>query len=218
MCSILLLCQYTFYDSFFLPSLGDFLQRTAPGSLYHDSWPSLFIAAGGVHSELHIDAFGSNFWMAMLQGKKKWTLFSPDQKGLLYPRYEESLDPVFEVDIERPNFTQFPYLALTKPQQCILEPGDILFVPAGWPHRVENITHSVAISSNFVDLSNFSLVKKELHWISLVDLNARELLHQFNSPEFNSGMFSGQQDVSWNQFKQWPRGDCSLYDMTNTQI
>lgn len=50
---------------------GDFLQRTAPGSLYRDSWPSLFIAPKGLHSDLHVDAFGSNFWMALFQGRKR---------------------------------------------------------------------------------------------------------------------------------------------------
>ena len=50
---------------------GDFLQRTAPGSLYKESWPSLFIAPQGLHSDLHVDAFGSNFWMALFQGRKR---------------------------------------------------------------------------------------------------------------------------------------------------
>lgn len=50
---------------------GDFLQRTPPGSLYRDSWPSLFISPAGITSELHVDAFGSNFWMVLFQGKKR---------------------------------------------------------------------------------------------------------------------------------------------------
>lgn len=51
---------------------GDFLQRTQKGTLYHDSWPSLFIAPTGARSELHVDAFGSNFWMALFHGKKRF--------------------------------------------------------------------------------------------------------------------------------------------------
>ena len=53
---------------------GDFLQRTAPDSLYKDSWPSLFIAPQGLHSDLHVDAFGSNFWMALFQGRKRYKI------------------------------------------------------------------------------------------------------------------------------------------------
>ena len=47
------------------------LQQTPPGTLYHDSWPSLFIAPKGLCSELHVDAFGSNFWMALFEGRKR---------------------------------------------------------------------------------------------------------------------------------------------------
>ena len=36
---------------------NDFLQRTASGSLYAKSWPSLFIGPKGSRSDLHIDAF-----------------------------------------------------------------------------------------------------------------------------------------------------------------
>jgi hypothetical protein len=53
---------------------NDYLQRTPSGSLYQDSWPSLFIAPAGITSELHIDAFGSNFWMALFQGQKRYGL------------------------------------------------------------------------------------------------------------------------------------------------
>ena len=51
---------------------NDFLQRTPEGSLYCDSWSSLFIAPAGITSELHVDAFGSNFWMALFEGRKRW--------------------------------------------------------------------------------------------------------------------------------------------------
>ena len=51
---------------------NDFLQRaTNPDHLYQDSWPSMFIARKGVTSDMHVDSFGSNFWMALFQGKKR---------------------------------------------------------------------------------------------------------------------------------------------------
>lgn len=51
---------------------GDLLQQTLPGSLYQDSWPSLFISPAGITSDLHVDAFGSNFWMALFEGRKRY--------------------------------------------------------------------------------------------------------------------------------------------------
>jgi len=50
---------------------NDFLQRAGPDSMYYDSWPSLFIAPKDVFSAMHVDAFGSNFWMALFQGRKR---------------------------------------------------------------------------------------------------------------------------------------------------
>ena len=32
--------------------------------------------------------------------------------------------------------------------------GDVLFVPAGCPHRVENLTDTLAVSCNYVDATN----------------------------------------------------------------
>jgi hypothetical protein len=44
-------------------------QRPPPArcQLLQDSWPSLFIAPGGISCGAHVDAFASNFWMAVLQ-------------------------------------------------------------------------------------------------------------------------------------------------------
>ena len=66
------------------------LQRTPESTLYRDSWPSLFIAPAGITSELHVDAFGSNFWMALFEGRKRcciWdysVVFSLDHMSLLF--------------------------------------------------------------------------------------------------------------------------------------
>ena len=76
------------------------LTSTAPGSLYRDSWPSLFIAPAGAVSQLHVDAFASSFWMALMEGEKRWTFFPPSDLPLLYPTYQHSMDPVFAVNLQ----------------------------------------------------------------------------------------------------------------------
>ncbi|XP_013784759.1 uncharacterized protein LOC106468862 isoform X1 [Limulus polyphemus] len=101
----------------------DFLKQTTPGSLYRDSWPSLFVAPAGITSELHVDAFGSNFWMALFVGQKRWTFFQEEDTAKLYPRYFHSLDPVFDVDLSDPRLDKFPLLSLAQPMECILQPG-----------------------------------------------------------------------------------------------
>ena len=43
-----------------------------------------------------------------------------------------------------------------------LQPGDLLFVPGGAPHAVENLTDTIAVGGNFVDESNLPRVLAEL--------------------------------------------------------
>ena len=78
-------------------------------------------------------------------------------------------------------------------------------MPAGCPHRVENLERSPAISANFVDQSNFDRVVRELRANSLIDEQAKGLLLNFDSREFNVLMDEEQSDMSWEEFKTWPR-------------
>ena len=57
----------------------NYLKLTSSSALYHQSWPSLFIAGAGTNGELHIDAFGSHFWMFMISGRKRWTFYPTEQ-------------------------------------------------------------------------------------------------------------------------------------------
>jgi len=59
----------------------NYLTLTSPSALYHNSWPSLFVASAGTNSGLHIDAFGSHFWMYLVEGRKRWTFFPAGQVG-----------------------------------------------------------------------------------------------------------------------------------------
>eukprot|EP00039_Didymoeca_costata_P010850 m.147112 g.147112 ORF g.147112 m.147112 type:complete len:108 (-) comp14983_c0_seq4:90-413(-) len=81
---------------------------------------------------------------------------------LLYPHYWFSVDPSFEVDLRFPNFTEHPLLRLSQPIECTLEEGELLFVPHGCPHQVENLSPSVAVSGNYIDSSNYTAALQEL--------------------------------------------------------
>jgi hypothetical protein len=76
-----------------------------------------------------------------LVGRRRFTLFPPEQVENLYPG---PLDPtpggqvVTMTNIEAPDFQRFPNLqkALAAAEVAELEPGDVLFYPAMWWHQV----------------------------------------------------------------------------------
>jgi len=61
----------------------------------------LFIGPAHTESQTHIDSFGSNFWMALMEGKKRWVLVHPDDDYMLNPRWIPGCsDIVFDVNMK----------------------------------------------------------------------------------------------------------------------
>jgi hypothetical protein len=84
----------------------------------------------------------SNNLAACAVGRRRFTLFPPDQIANLYPG---PLEPtpggqvVSMVDLRAPDLDRYPRFAdaLAQSQVAELEPGDMLFYPALWWHNVE---------------------------------------------------------------------------------
>lgn len=95
---------------------------------------------------LHYDRFNNFF--AQVYGRKRMTLFDPMQTELLYPYpIEAEMSHVSFVDIEEPDFESYPEFRKATPLECVLKPGELLFLPAFWWHQVRSL--EVAISVNF---------------------------------------------------------------------
>ena len=145
----------------------------------------------------------------------RWLFFPPKDLPCLYPIYSPFIrDTSFEVDLPNPDLNKHPLLSLTSPQECILEPGEVLFVPAGSPHSVDNLDASLAISANYVDLSNLNRVKEELKVDSLMDPSAAELLSVVQCVNFCTDMDEQQEMLIWNHFKKWPRNIKKILNIT----
>ena len=85
----------------------------------------------------------------------------------------------------------FIYITIAfQPFEVVLEAGDVLFVPRGCPHRVDNLSASVAVSGNFVNASNAAEAVEHIKKAALMDPAARDLLPQLQALRGqNSGSF-----------------------------
>ena len=151
--------------------------------------PTLFLAAAGTGSSLHVDTLQTHFWMMLCHGTKRWRLVCRDDVSLLHPLYLTDLNPVFPADLntleslraelgvsgnvqdqESVDWAEFRHdLHGLTVHEVLLQPGDLIFVPAGWPHQVDNVDTSVAVSSNFVDASNLQRCLEEAEILGLVE-------------------------------------------------
>lgn len=111
------------------------------GAIFRDYQPKMSIWMGNeTTTAAHYDM--SNNIAACLVGKRRFTLFPPDQIANLYPG---PLEPtpggqvISLVNFDEPDLKRFPNFpkAVESGQVAELEAGDVLVYPAMWWHQVE---------------------------------------------------------------------------------
>jgi hypothetical protein len=113
------------------------------------AWPTLITGPAGTRSGLHRDSHNFPFWMALFVGKKHWRIFLDGEKAL-GPLYQTQRNS-FKFDAFRPDFFKYPSLEQATVYDHELEAGQLIYIPNGAPHTVENIEDTIAISGNFLD-------------------------------------------------------------------
>jgi len=106
-------------------------------------------------SGIHFDPNASSAWNTLLRGHKKWVLFPPGTPDDILKQ------PVLELGAAGWFAEVYPECRKKSwPKECapieiLQEPGETIFVPAGWWHVVLNLDLTVCVTQNFADPINF---------------------------------------------------------------
>ena len=107
--------------------------------------PYFWLGPKNVETALHFDNF-HNF-IAQVTGRKKWTIFPKDQRALLQlvQKRGEKIKQS-PIDIDNPDIERFPEYTQATPCEFVVNPGELLFLPADFPHRVVTLDFSVTLN------------------------------------------------------------------------
>jgi hypothetical protein len=106
--------------------------------------PRFWLGPAGTLTPLHCDYDDNVF--AQVWGSKRIMLAPPHHDEFLYPKAANPILAGSPFDPEAPDYERFPLARHATVIECIVHPGDMLYVPAGWYHQVRALTFS--LSSN----------------------------------------------------------------------
>ncbi|XP_057953528.1 lysine-specific demethylase JMJ30 [Malania oleifera] len=84
--------------------------------------------------------------LAQVVGKKYVRLYPPSLSEELYPYTETMLCNSSQVDLDKVDEKQFPKVQELEFVDCILEEGEMLYIPPKWWHYVRSLTTSLSVS------------------------------------------------------------------------
>ncbi|KAK7462532.1 hypothetical protein BaRGS_00038417 [Batillaria attramentaria] len=98
----------------------------------------------GTVSPLHQDP--KHNFLCQVMGEKYVRLYSPDYTEHMYPHPTKLLDNTSQVDCENPDLEKFPKFKDAVYLECVLKPGDMLYIPPKHWHFVRSLSVSFSVS------------------------------------------------------------------------
>ncbi|ASU41056.1 transcription factor [Herbaspirillum sp. meg3] len=113
-----------------------------PGYFKKMGPPRFWLGPSGTVTPLHCD-YDDNIF-AQIWGSKRIFLSPPHHDEFLYPREANAILFGSPFNPEAPDYEQFPLARQAGMIECIMQPGELLYVPAGWYHQVRALSFSLS--------------------------------------------------------------------------
>uniref|UniRef100_A0A672YBC1 Lysine-specific demethylase 8 n=1 Tax=Sphaeramia orbicularis TaxID=375764 RepID=A0A672YBC1_9TELE len=85
-------------------------------------------------------------FLVQVVGSKYIRLYSPEDTDKLYPHQSSLLHNTSQVEVENPDTERFPEFARAPYLECVLQPGDVLFIPVQHWHYIRSLELSFSVS------------------------------------------------------------------------
>ena len=84
--------------------------------------------------------------LCQVVGSKYVRLYHPSHSHHLYPRGDSLHSNASRVSLDRPDHGRFPLFTDAPFAECLLRPGQMLYIPPGWWHYVRSLSASMSVS------------------------------------------------------------------------
>jgi hypothetical protein len=123
-----------------LPELTALCQWPA----YFQKWdkPRIWLGPAGTVTPLHCD-YDDNLF-AQVWGQKRFLLYPPHHAEFLYLQQANPALSGSPFDPDAPDYAAFPLARQARQMECVVQAGEMLFLPAGWFHHVRAETFSLS--------------------------------------------------------------------------
>eukprot|EP01124_Arcella_intermedia_P016630 TRINITY_DN2323_c0_g1_i1.p1 TRINITY_DN2323_c0_g1~~TRINITY_DN2323_c0_g1_i1.p1 ORF type:complete len:389 (-),score=86.84 TRINITY_DN2323_c0_g1_i1:41-1162(-) len=158
----------------------------------------LLVGCARSGSTWHQDPDMTSAWNGVLYGRKKFVLFPGDQ---LPPGVEKNGDNVIPPRTVIQWFVEY-YDTLQKGEfyECVLHPGEMLFIPSGWWHTVLNVDETIAITQNYVSGTNLPIVFDYLKHENKLTFGKFEEKLKVHRPDLLAPLLAKTNSSQWEDF------------------
>ena len=113
-----------------------------------------FLGGAGTRTKLHVDVWHTDAWLTVLEGRKRFVLFHPGQLKYVF---DEASRTFADLDADgglASIETRFPDFAKAVPVVAVVEAGETIYIPRGWPHYAVALSAGVSLTVNFLSRAN----------------------------------------------------------------